>query len=150
MAFPQSRPQSVLAGCTVSHGHPQLGDCTRASLAADDPPQTHSGLLGASAVRPRTLGCAGSSSGHSCPPSPPCPLIAPWAGGRGEPGPCIIRGLNGPDARPGRRAGGGAADPAGVWPREAGALLSSPDSARSRRKGWGLGEPKGHGVDSSF
>lgn len=73
----------------------------------------------------RAFGRARSSSGYSCPPSPRCTLIAPWAGGRGEPGPCIIRGLNGPAACEGRGAGRGAADPAAVWPRGAGALLSS-------------------------
>lgn len=95
--------------------------------------------------RSRALGCAGSSSGHSCQPSPPCTLIVPWAGGRGEPGPCIIPGLNGPAARAGRRAGGGAADLAGVWPRGAGALLSSPP-ASAGSEGWGLGESKGHSM----
>lgn len=84
------------------------------------------------------LGRARSSSGHSCPPSPPCTLIAPWAGGRGAPGPCIIRGLNRPAARAGRRAGGGATDPVGVWPRGAGAPLSSPPAlARVGERGGG-------------
>lgn len=53
-------------------------------------------------------------------PGPPRTLIVSSWGGRAEgaPGPCIIRGLNGPAARAGRRgAGGGAADPARVWPR---------------------------------
>lgn len=58
----------------------------------------------------------------------PCTLIVSSWGGRteGAPGPCIIRGLNGPAAREGRRgAGRGTADPARVWPRREGALLSS-------------------------
>lgn len=141
MAFPQSRSHSVLAGCTVWYGHQLLGDCTRASLATGDPLQARPGLLGASTPphHSRALGRARSSSGHSCPPSPPCTLIAPWAGGRGAPGPCIIRGLNRPAARAGRRAGGGAADPVGVWPRGAGAPLSSPPALAGvgeRGGGW--------------
>lgn len=48
MALPQSRPHSVLAGCTVWYGHQLLGDCTRASVATGDPPQARPGLLGAS------------------------------------------------------------------------------------------------------
>lgn len=48
MAFSQSRPHTVLAGCVVWYRYYLLGDCTRASLATGDPPQTHPGLLGAS------------------------------------------------------------------------------------------------------
>ena len=91
----------------------------------------------ASQIRPRPLQPAprGARLGDHQPrlfcspgPGPPRTLIVSSWGGRAEgaPGPCIIRGLNGPAARAGRRgAGGGAADPARVWPRREGALLSS-------------------------
>lgn len=88
-------------------------------------------------------------------------LCLPGAGGpRGAPGPCIIRELNGPAARAGRRGagGGGAADPARVWPHREGALLSSsrdsspPPSGPCVRGGRGAaessGRPRGRGLPS--
>lgn len=108
----------------------------------------------ASPTRPRPLQPAprGARLGDrpprlSCFPGPSSPrtlIVSSWGGrAEGAPGPCIIRGFNGPAARAGLRgAGGGAADPARVWLRRRGALLSS--SGDSSPPPLGLG-PRGAG-----
>lgn len=74
--------------------HPNLG-CARAASPRPLQPA------------PRARGCAPRTP-PSCPPDsgpPRTPTVPRWAGG--APGPCIIRGLNRPAARAGRRGAGG-------------------------------------------
>lgn len=74
--LPWSQPSRAMAGHKARCAPLHVGDCTRASQG---PAGSAEDLRRAGCFR--ALGLFRSSSGHSCPPSPPCTLIAPWAGG---------------------------------------------------------------------